>query len=69
VEVKGVWILKAASWINRNVGEGLLCMYLLTGVSTKILSLVKILTRVKFQTIFYTYTSLLEKECEKETCI
>jgi len=49
VEVKGVWILKAASWINRNVSEGLLCAYLLMGVSrTKILSLVKILTRVKF---------------------
>lgn len=44
-------------------------MYLLTGVSTKILSLVKILTTVKFHTISYTYTSLLDKECEKETCI
>jgi len=69
VEVKGVWILKAASWINRNVLEGILCVYLLTGVSTKILSLVKILTRVKFQIISYSYTSLLDKECEKETCI
>jgi len=69
VEVKGVWMLNTASWINRNVLEGLSCMYLLTGVRTKIFSLVKILTRVKFQTIFYTYTSLLDKECEKETCI
>lgn len=64
-----MWILKAASWINRNVLEGILCVYLLTGVSTKILSLVKILTRVKFQIISYSYTSLLDKECEKETCI
>jgi len=64
-----VWILKTASWINRNVSEGFLCVYSFTGVSTKILSLVKILTTVKFQIISYTYTSLLDKECEKETCI
>jgi hypothetical protein len=69
VEVKGVWILKAVTWIKRNVSEGLLCVYLLRGVNTKILSLVKMLTTPKFQTIPYTYTSLLDKECEKETCI
>ena len=62
-----MWILKAAAWIKRNMSERLSCVYLLTGVNTKILSLVKILTTVKFQTI--SYTSLVDKECKKETCI
>jgi hypothetical protein len=35
VLVKGVWILKAASWINRNVSKGLLYLYLLKGTGKK----------------------------------
>jgi hypothetical protein len=35
VVVKGMWILKAASWINRNVSEELLYLYLLKGVGKK----------------------------------
>jgi len=30
-------------------------------------SLVEILTKIEFRTIFYTYTSLSDTHCEKET--